>query len=155
MYKKVYKNKVTHVKSICHPSRWAKADFRESGNGYKKTTENPNIQFTIIRATIKTFKTTGTVVNLPGRGPKCILSPSTVRKMFQEAKKCPRAIVGELQNVVTFWGHQASKSTIRQHLHAKRLLGRVAIKKPLLRATNKCKLLEFAKQHWIGIGCYG
>ena len=123
-------------------------DLHKSGNGYKTIAKKLNIPLTTIRAIIKKFKTTGTVVNLPGRGRKCILPPRTVRQMVREAKGNPRATVGELQNLVASWGHQVSKSTIRRHLHANRLFGRVARKKPLLRATNKRKRLEFAKRHW-------
>ena len=77
-----------------------------------------------------------------------MLSPRTVRKMVREAKKNPRTTVQELQTLVASWGHKVSKSTIRRHLHTNRLFGRVARRKPLLRATNKFKHLEFAKHHW-------
>jgi hypothetical protein len=106
------------------------------------------IQLTTIREAMKKFITTGTMVNLPGSGPTCISSPRAVRKMVWEAKKRAMATVGELQNLVTSWGCQVSKSRIRRHLHANRLFGRVAIEKPLLRETNKCKRLEFGKRHW-------
>ena len=103
---------------------------------------------TTVRAIIKKFQTSGTVANLPGRGHKCILSPRTVRKMVREAKKNSRTTVQELQTLVASWGHKVSKSTIRRHLHTNRLFGRVAQRRPLLRATNKFKHLEFAKRHW-------
>ena len=106
-------------------------DLHKSGNGYKTIAKKLNIPLTTIRAIIKKFKTTGTVVNLPGRGRKCILPPRTVRQMVREAKGNPRATVGELQNLVASWGHQVSKSTIRRHLHGNRLYGRVARKKSL------------------------
>ena len=77
-----------------------------------------------------------------------MLSSRTVRKMVREAKKNPRTTVQELQTLVASWGHKVSKSTIRRHLHTNRLFGRVARRKPLLRATNKFKHLEFAKCHW-------
>ena len=44
--------------------------------------------------------------------------------------------------------HKFSKSPIRHDLHTNRLFGRVARRKPLLRATNKFKHREFAKCHW-------
>ena len=119
-----------------------------SGNGYKKIHKRLKISLTTVRAIIQKFQTPGTVANLPGRGHKCMLSPRTVRKTVREAKKKPRTTVQELQTLVVSWGHKGSKSTIRPHLHTNRLFGRVARRKPLLRATNKFKRLKFAKRHW-------
>ena len=90
-----------------------------------------------------------TFEHLPGRGRKCMLSPRTVRNMVRESKKNLRNTVQELQTLVASWGHKVSKSTIRQALfHTNRLFGKVAQRKPLLRATNKFKCREFGKRHW-------
>ena len=77
-----------------------------------------------------------------------MLSPHTVRQMVREAKKNPRTTVQELETLVASWGHKVSRSTIRRYLHANRLFGQVARRKPLLGATNKFKHLESAKHHW-------
>ena len=64
-----------------------------------------------VRAILKEFKATGSVANLPGRGPMFILSPhTTARRMIREAKNSPRITVGELQRKVASWGHQVSKT---------------------------------------------
>ena len=71
-----------------------------------------------------------------------MLSICTMRKMVRDAKKKPSSTVQELQTSVASWGHKVSKSTIRHHLHTYRFFGRVARRKPLLRATNKFKCQE-------------
>ena len=85
-------------------------------------------------------------MNLPGRERKCIFPLHTVRRSVQGAEKS-LITVGELQKLVTSWGHKVSKITIRCHLHASKLFGWVA-RKTLLSPNHKCKCLEFAKGHW-------
>ena len=84
-------------------------------------------------------------LNLTGGGRKCILPPRIGRRMLREATKSPRITVKYLQALVTSWGHQVSKSTIRRHLHNHRLFGRVSRRKPFL--TPRHKHLEFAKRY--------
>lgn len=50
--------------------------------------------------------------------------------------------------MVAFWGHKGSKATIRHHLHANKLFGRRARRKPFLTHNHKSKRLDFAKQYW-------
>ena len=83
----------------------------------------------MVRGIVKKFKTTGTVVNKPGRGRKFILPPRTVRRMVREIKKSPKLTVTELHQMVASWGHKVSKTTIRRYLHANKLFGRHARKK--------------------------
>ena len=124
-------------KELTNEKRQMVVDLHKSGNGYKTIAKKLNLPVTTIRAIIKKFKTTGTVVNLPGRGRKCILPPRTVRQMVRETKGNPRATVGELQNLAASWGHQVSKSTIRHHHHANRLFGRVARKKAFIESNQQ------------------
>ncbi len=53
-------------------------DLHKSGNGYKKIATRLHLPISTVRGIIKKFKTTGTVVNKPGRGRKFILPPRTV-----------------------------------------------------------------------------
>ena len=106
--------------------------------GTKKIHKRLNMPLTTLGATIKMFQTFGTVANLLGGGCKGVLSPRSVRRTKDHT----------LQTLVAFWGHKVSKSTIRRHLRTNRLFGRVARRKPLLRANSKFKHLEFAKRHW-------
>ena len=139
-------------KELTNEERQMVVDLHKSGNGYKTIAKKLNIPLTTIRAIIKKFKTTETVVNLPGRG-KCILPPRTVRQMVREAKGNPRATVGELQNLVASCSHQVSKSIIRCHLHANRLFGRVARKKQPTNVSAWSLLNGIGTS--IGTGCYG
>ena len=123
-------------------------DLHKSGNGYKKIATRLNLPVSTVRGIIKKFKTTGTVTNKAGRGPKFILPQRTVRRMVREVKQSPKLTVTELHQRVASWGHKVSKTTIRRSLHANKLFGRHARKKPFLTNTHKRKRLEFAKQHW-------
>ena len=96
----------------------------------------------MVRGIVKKFKTTGTVVNKPGRGRKFILPPRTVRRMVREIKKSPKLTVTELHQMVASWGHKVSKTTIRRYLHANKLFGRHAGKKTFLTQNHKHKRLE-------------
>ena len=84
----------------------------------------------MVRGIVKKFKTTGTVVNKPGRGRKFILPPRSVRRMVREIKKSPKLTVTELHQMVASWGHKVSKTTIRRYLHATSCLGGMHGKKP-------------------------
>ncbi|KAI5628272.1 PEX5-related protein isoform X5, partial [Silurus asotus] len=57
-------------------------DLHKSGNGYKKIATLLNLPVSTVRGIIKKFKTTGTVTNKAGRGPKFILPQRTVRRTF-------------------------------------------------------------------------
>ena len=123
-------------------------DLHRSGRGYKKIATQLQLPISTVRGIIKKFKTTGTVVNKPGRGAKFILPPRTVRRMVREIKRSPKLTVTELQQMVASWGHKVSKSTIRRCLHANKLFGRHARRKPFLTRNHKRKRLEFAKRYW-------
>ena len=60
-------------------------ELHKSGNGYKIIATHLKMAISIIRAILKKFKATGTVTNLPGRGPIFILPPCTVRRIIREA----------------------------------------------------------------------
>ncbi|KAI4904473.1 hypothetical protein NFI96_015124 [Prochilodus magdalenae] len=122
-------------------------DLHKSGNGYKKIATRLHLSISTVRGIIKKFKTTGTVVNKPGRGRKFILPPCTVRRMIREIKSSPKLTVTELQQMVASWGHKVSKTTIRRYLHATSCLGGMHGKK-LLTHNHKRKRLEFAKRYW-------
>ena len=101
------------------------------------------LQYTTIMGTMNTFKTTGTVVNLPGK-TQVYFVLRTLRKTVWEAKKSPRATVGEWPNLVASWGHQVSKYTIKRHF--------LYWEQPT--NVNAWSLLNGIGP-WIGTGCYG
>lgn len=123
-------------------------DLHKSGSGYKEIANRLNLPISTVRGIIKKFKTTGTVTNKAGRGPRFILPPRTVRRMVREVKKSPKLTVKELHQRVASRGHQYSITTIRGYLHANKLFGRHARKKPFLTYNHKCKRLEFTKRYW-------
>ena len=92
-----------------------------------------NIPQTTVRAIIKHFQTSETVANLPGRGSKYMLSPCTVRK-GPHFKNC-RLVASCLNNHKTPPPYQQAFERVTQI-------------KPLLRATNKFKLLDHWNYDW-------
>ena len=78
-------------------------ELHKSGiNGYRKIATHQKMPISTVRAILKKFKATGTVMHLPGSG------------------KSSKIIVGELRTKVASWGRQVSKTTIRCHLHARK-----------------------------------
>ena len=124
------KEHTVQVRQMC-------VDLHKSGNGYKKIATRLHLPISTVRGIVKKFKTTGTVVNKPGRGCNFMLPPRTVRRMVREIKKSPKLTFAELQGMVASWGHKVSKTTIRRYLHANRLFGRHARKKPFLTQNHK------------------
>ena len=57
-------------------------ELHKSGNGYKIIATCLKKHISNFREILKKFKSTGTVTNLPGRGPMFILPPRTVRRMI-------------------------------------------------------------------------
>lgn len=80
-------------------------DLHKSGNGYKKIATRLNLPVSTVRGIIKKFKTTGTVTNKAGRGPKFILPQRTVRRMVREVKKSSLS-----QNCIKEWHLGVTKS---------------------------------------------
>ena len=98
------KEHTVQVRQMC-------VDLHKSGNGYKKIATRLHLPISTVRGIVKKFKTTGTVVNKPGRERKFMFAPHTVRRMVIEIKKSPK--LTELQGMVASWGHKVSKTTIR------------------------------------------
>ena len=78
------KEHTVQVRQMC-------VDLHRSGNGYKKIATRLHLPISTVRGIVKKFKTTGTVVNKPGRGRKFILPQRTVRRMVREIKKISEA----------------------------------------------------------------
>lgn len=87
-------------------------------------------------------------VDFLGRGCKCMLFPSTMKKK----NKNSRIIVQELQSLVASWGHQVSESTIKHHLRSNSLFGGVAQRKPLPRTANNSTVCQMLLELWVELG---
>ena len=98
----------------------------------------PNIPLTTVREKIKTFTTTGTVVNLSNIGSKCILSPCTVRKMGHSWR------ITELGRILGSPSVQIYNYTPSPFQLA---IWKGCHKNKLMRATNTCKCLELQHCH--------
>ena len=128
------------VKELSNQKSQMVVDLHKSGNGYKKTHKRLNIPLT----TMKAMRWNS--CKLARKRMQVHVVPTQSEEDHEGGKGEPKD--RNSTTLVVSWGHKVSKSTIRHHLHTNRLFGRVAQRKPLLRATNKFKCLEFAKRHW-------
>ena len=81
-------------------------------NTYCYTTVR-HVPLTTVRAMIKKFQTTGTVVNFPGRRHKCNVVPTHSEEDGEGGKEEPKRITDqERQTLVKSWGHKFSKLTL-------------------------------------------
>lgn len=119
----------------------------KSGNGYKKIANALRLPVSTVQTLIKKWKTTGSVKPKPRSGRPRKLSDKTVRKITRDVQKNPQTTSSDLQASLQEAGVQVSTSTIRRQLNSSGLHGRIARKKPLLRAQHKKARLEYAKKH--------
>ena len=119
-------------------------DLHKSWNEYKKIAARLKMPIWTVRATIKKFKKFKAIIKQPGRGCKVIWSANTVKRMVREVQNLQRP---PFQSLVASWGHRVSKSTMRRHLHANKLSGRNARKKPFFSFHHRQKRLDW-KFNW-------
>ncbi|XP_054611362.1 ceramide synthase isoform X2 [Dunckerocampus dactyliophorus] len=81
-------------------------DLHKSGNGYKKIATHLHLPISTDRGIINKFKTTGSVVNKPGRGRKCYFA-TTLRRVVRELKKCSKAHCSRIATNGSILGSQS------------------------------------------------
>ena len=106
-------------------------ELHKSGNGCKTIATHLKMPISTIRA--KEFKVTPTVANLPGRGHMFILPPKH-SEVDKRGKKFPKDHCWKIAWKVASWGHQVSKTAIRQ-TNANKLFGRHARKIDFLKIS--------------------
>lgn len=119
----------------------------KAGNGYKKIAKAFGVPVSTVQTLINKWKSTGSVKPKPRTGRPKKLSDTAVRKIIRETHKNPQTTSSDLQATLQEAGVQVSTSTIRRHLNRGGLHGRIARKKPLLRAQHKKARLEYAREH--------
>lgn len=93
---------------------------------------------------LQAYKKEGRVKDAPrGRPPRATTDDEDL-SIVAAAVDAPRASLQELRQSLQL---RASRSTVRRRLNEAGLRSRAAAQKPLLRATNKAKRLDFAQLH--------
>jgi transposase len=126
----------------------------DAGWSYRKIAGDLKCSLSTINYTLKKIKTTKSCENRPRTGRKRKLSKRDVHALkllsLRDRKKSSKQLCDEINQGLP-QGTTIAASTTRRYLREQGLLGRVAVKKPLLRPQNRIKRLRFAKQHkdWV------
>lgn len=119
-----------------------------NGDSEREISRKLLIPRTSIHYIINKYKSTKSIANRSGRGPK---RRTTVhvdriiqRKIKSDRRKSASAVKVELQDEL---GISLSESTIRRRAHEIGLYGRVARKRPYVNKVNRLKRLHYAKTY--------
>lgn len=135
-------------KSISIENRSNIVILNKIGKTYNEIAKILKISKGAISKTLKRYRETGKNSNRKGAGrprktskrvDEKILTISSANR-FDTAPKIRSKINEQLPNPISI-------STVQRRLREKGMMGRVAAKKPLLRAMNKIKRLQFAEKH--------
>ncbi len=110
-----------------------------SGQGCKKNSAALKFPKSTVASIILKWKTFGTT--------RTLLRAGRPAKLSYQGRRAFSLTVAELQRCIREMGESCRKSTITAALHQSGLYGRVARRKPLLRARHMKACMEFAKKH--------
>lgn len=122
--------------------------LQKTGKSYREIAKLLKVSKSSVHDAIKRYRETGKNTNRerPGRPRKT--SQRTDNKMYAISKadrfKTATQIRAEINEDLD---PPISRTTVSRRLNEKGMIGRVAVRKPLLRPINKEKRLKFAKQH--------
>jgi transposase len=105
-----------------------------AGEGYKTLSRMLNATKSIVVSIIGKLKKCGTTQTLPRAGSPTKLNNWARRTLVREVTKNPVTTLTELQSSLAEMGEPARRTTVSIALHQSGLYGRVARRKPLLRA---------------------
>lgn len=120
----------------------------ESGKTYSEIAEIVKVSKSSVHRTLQRKCETGSNKNRKGSGRPRKTSKRDDNRLLEISKSnrfktAPDLRVEINQSLVA----PISLTTVKRRLREKGLIGRVAVKKPLLRPVNKKKRLQFAKEH--------
>lgn len=121
--------------------------LHEQGKSFREIGRTLKIDHKTVKAIVVRHKKTGSVDDLPRSGRPRKTSPRDDRKLKRSSLNDRRkTAIGHMKDLKDE-GINLSESTVRRRLREHGLFGRVARKKPLLRAYNVKKRLAWAKSH--------
>lgn len=99
-------------------------------------------------AIVRKFRNTGTIKNKKRIGRPRKTTTAEDRRIVTTSKRNRRLTAPEIASQINESRIESvSIATVKRRFNEKGLYGRIAVKKPLLRLTNKKKRLEWANQH--------
>lgn len=122
--------------------------YHNNGKSNRQISQELKVPRRTVDYNVKKFKTSESVRNKTRSGRPRATTSAEDRKIVISSKRNRRLTAPEIAaevNVERF--KPLSVSTVKRRLQEADLHGRVAVRKPLLRAVNKKKRLEWATQH--------
>lgn len=96
---------------------------------------------------LETFRSTGDVIDKPGRGGKRKTSQSEDEKILKAAESSPSASSIQLSRSLEERGVNVSSSTVRRRLHEAGYVYGSPLPKPLLKEDHRKSRLKYARQN--------
>lgn len=122
--------------------------FHKTGKSNRQISRELKISKTAVDYNVKKFASSQSVENKTRSGRPKVTTSSEDRKIVITSKRNRRLTAPEIAAEVNVERSQpVSVSTVKRRLQEADLHGRVALRKPLLRAINKKKRLQWAKEH--------
>lgn len=122
--------------------------LQKTGKNYREIAKILKISVGSVHKAIKRYRETGKNTNRKGSGRPRKTNQRTDNKIYAISKadrfKSASQIRAEINNDLD---SPISRQTVARRLLDKGMIGRVAVRKPLLRPVNKKKRLKFAQEH--------
>lgn len=122
--------------------------MQKTGKTYREIANILKISVKSVHTAVKRFRETGQNINRKRSGRPRKTNQRIDNKIYAISKadrfKSASTIRAEINEDLD---SKISRQTVSRRLIEKGMIGRVAVKKPLLRSANKKKRLEFAKSH--------
>lgn len=134
-------------KYLCREIKNKIIELYKAGQRQVTISHNLNILKGTVSKIIRKYRTIGTVDTAPKSGRPKKMSPRAEKIMIRISKADPRKTSVDIYKEMAGMGFSVSARTIRRRLDAHGLLGRVAVKKPLISKKNRKARLQFAKEH--------
>ena len=122
--------------------------FRQVGLSIREIAKKIKVPRSTVFDTIKRFSETKSNIDRKRSGRSKITTNAEDKSIVLESKRCMKKTAPEIQaDFNRSHEKNISVSTVQRRLRSAGLYGRIAVRKPLLRAINKKKRLVWAKQH--------
>lgn len=127
--------------SIC--KRFQCIELLRANSSEKEVAKALKISCGAVQSIKRKFIVNKTVLDLPGRGRPRTLSQRQEKYLVLASKQCPKKVPRQLQTDCHV--NNVSTSTVKRVLRRAKLLGRIAVKKPLLKRKQKVKRLAWCR----------
>ena len=135
-------------KAVCEEIRWQVIALKKT-NKYNNVEIGKmlNISEKSVRTTLSNYNATGKVAEKKRSGKPPILTPRDESIIFRLVRKSPRITYKEIVGILAkYHGKVVSVNTVRRSLLRKKIAVYKALRKPLLKATDRLKRYRWCKE---------